>query len=148
MEHIAILAELQKLVQSFEAADLAMVGIERRSIDESSVRAAVDARNAMLGGLARLDTLIVDIREAEYDAGVAPIIGKVTVDVVAAVEQLDAIRDGIEMIRAATCGLEELAAGTEPYDACKAAECGHYTCTEGGALGYWEGADPSLPGNF
>jgi hypothetical protein len=31
---------------------------------------------------------------------------------------------------------------------CADAECGHYTCTEGGKLGYWAGADPSLPGNY
>lgn len=31
---------------------------------------------------------------------------------------------------------------------CERGECGHYTCTEGGTLGYWSGADPRLPGNF
>lgn len=33
-------------------------------------------------------------------------------------------------------------------ESCEAGTCGHYTCTEGGSLGYWEGADPRLEGNF
>ena len=30
---------------------------------------------------------------------------------------------------------------------CAAGFCGHYTCTEAGALGYWAGADRRMEGN-